>query len=141
MQDFKHIKAWQRAHALSIAIHKLTRGFARAGHAHLRSQLTRAADSIASTIVEGSGAETNKEFARFLDMSIKSANETEGHLLTSRDLDLIPPDVWEKFTSETVEIRKMTYGYRTKVLQSPRKQPIPRKEKQPRKARKPRTPP
>ncbi len=141
MQDFKHIKAWQRAHALSIAIHKLTRGFARAGHAHLRSQLTRAADSIASTIVEGCGAETNKEFARFLDMSIKSANETEGHLLTSRDLDLIRPDVWEKFTNETIEIRKMTYGYRKSVLESARNLPGKPKPRKPRGPRKPHTPP
>jgi len=125
------------AHALSIAIHKLARGFTRAGYGHLRAQLTKAADSIASTIVEGCGAETNKEFARFLDMSIKSAKETEAHLLTSRDLDLIRSDIWEKFTNETVEIRKMTYGYRKKVLESPCNQQNPRK---PKNSRKPRTP-
>ena len=68
---------WQRAHALAIAIHKLAHPFGRAGYAHLRGQLARAADSIESNIVEGCGADTNKEFARFLDMSIKSANETE----------------------------------------------------------------
>jgi four helix bundle protein len=79
MQDFRHIRAWQRAHALAIAVHKLARGFSRQGYAHLRSQLTKAADSIGDTIIEGCGADTNKEFARFLDMSIKSANETEGH--------------------------------------------------------------
>ena len=31
MQDFKHIQAWQRAHALSIAIHRAARGFSRQG--------------------------------------------------------------------------------------------------------------
>ena len=48
MQDFKHIVAWRRAHALAIALHKLTNGFGRAGYAHLQAQLTRAADSIAA---------------------------------------------------------------------------------------------
>jgi four helix bundle protein len=43
----------------------------------VRSQLTRAADSIASNIVEGCGAATDKEFARFLDVSIKSDNELD----------------------------------------------------------------
>jgi four helix bundle protein len=85
MQDFKHIQAWRRAHALAIALHKTAHGFSRVGHANLRSQLTRAADSISATIVEGCGADTNKEFARFLDISIKSANETEHHLLSARD--------------------------------------------------------
>ena len=120
MQDFKHIKVWQRAHALSIELQKATRHYARADYSRLRAQITGAADSIGDTIVEGCGAATNKEFARFLDISIKSANETEGHLLKARDLDLMSQDAWRSFTAETVEIRKMTYSYRKKVLSSKR---------------------
>ena len=101
---------------MAIAIQKLTRGFTRAGFAELRSQLSRSAGSMPSTIVEGCGAATNKEFARFLDMSIKSANETEYHLLVARDHGLISSDVWQKYTAETIEIRKMTYSYREKLL-------------------------
>ena len=116
MRDFKRIKAWQRAHALSIAIHKLARGFGRSGHAHLRDQLTRAVDSIAHNIAEGCGAASNKDFARFLDTSIKSANEAEYHLLSARDFSLISPETWETHSTETIEIRKMIYTYRQKVL-------------------------
>jgi len=86
----------------------------------LKAQLTRAADSISANIVEGCGSATNKEFGRFLDGSIKSANETEHHLLSARDLGLMSPDVWQKHSAETIEIRKMIYGYRKKVLQSNR---------------------
>ena len=117
MQDFKHILAWQRAHALAIALHKETRHFGRAGYVRLRAQLTNAADSVGGTIVEGCGAATNKEFARYLDISIKSANETEHHLLSARDHALISPDDWAHHTSETVEVRKMIFGYRSKVLE------------------------
>ena len=120
MQDFKHIRAWQRAHALAIALHKAARGFSKQGYSNLRAQLTKAAESIGDTIVEGCGADTNKEFARFLDMSIKSANETEGHLLKARDFGLMSVDVWQKHSTETVEIRKMTFSYRKKVLASKR---------------------
>lgn len=42
----------------------------------LSSQLKRAAVSISSNIAEGSGANTNKDFSNFLDISIKSALET-----------------------------------------------------------------
>src|SRR4051794_26889773 len=116
MRDFRHICAWQRAHALYIAIQKLARDFGKRGHADLRSQLTRAAHSIAANIVEGCGAATHKEFGRFLDISIKSANEAEYHLLTSHDLELVSDADWEKYTTETVEVRKMIYGYRKEVL-------------------------
>ena len=40
-------------------------------------------------------------------MSIKSANETEGHLLSARDLELFSLDEWQKFTAEAIEIRKI----------------------------------
>ena len=116
MRDFRHIRAWERGHALSIAIHRLARDFGRKGHAHLRSQLTRAAASIPSTIVEGCGAATHVEFARYLDMSIKSANEAEYHLLAAYDHGLISEIDWKKYTAETIEVRKMIYAYREAIL-------------------------
>ena len=121
MQDFRHIKAWQRAHALAIALHKRARNFSRLGYSRLRAQLTTAAESMGDTIMEGAGAATPKEFARFLDMSIKSANETEGHLLKARDLDLFSPDEWQAYTAEVIEIRKMTYSYRRTMLANDKK--------------------
>jgi len=121
MQDFRHIKAWQRAHALAIALHKRARNFSRLGYSRLRAQLTGAGDSIGDTIMEGAGAATAKEFARFLDISIKSANETEGHLLKARDLDLFSPEEWQAFTGEVIEIRKMTYSYRRTMLANDKK--------------------
>ena len=52
MQDFQHIKAWHRAHALAVALHKRARNFSRRGYSRLRAQLTGAADSIGATIAE-----------------------------------------------------------------------------------------
>lgn len=118
MQDFKRMQAWQRAHALSIAMLTLTRGFRRAGHADLRSQLLRSTESMATNIAEGCGAATKKEFARFLDVSIKSADETESHLLRARDFGLISLADWQRYSDETIQIRKMTYTYRKRVLAS-----------------------
>src|SRR5690348_7394874 len=105
MQGFRHILAWRRAHALAVALDRATVRFRATGHSGLRSQLTRAAGSIAANIVEGCGAAGNKEFARFLAIAIKSANETEYHLLLARDLELLPPAAWQRFSAETVEIR------------------------------------
>ncbi|HKW11777.1 MAG TPA: four helix bundle protein [Gemmatimonadaceae bacterium] len=121
MQEFQHIKAWQRAHALAVALHKRARNFSRLGYSRLRAQLTGAADSIGDTIAEGAGAATAKEFARYLDMSIKSANETEGHLLKARDLDLFSPEEWQAYSAEVIEIRKMTYSCRRTMLANDKK--------------------
>ena len=77
-----------------------------------------AASGIDPTAAANSGSLANKEFARFLEMTIKSANETEGHLLSARDLDLFDRDEWQKFTAETIEICKMVYTYRKRVLET-----------------------
>jgi len=117
MRDFKRLEIWRRAHALAIVIYELSTDFGRAGFGSLRSQLSRAADSIGTNIAEGCGTDSNREFARFLDMSIKSAAETENHLITARDLRLISSDAEQRHSNETVEIRKMTFAYRKRVLE------------------------
>ena len=38
--------------------------------------------------------------------------------MKARDLDLISLDEWQKYTAETIEVRKMTFGYRRKLLSS-----------------------
>jgi four helix bundle protein len=120
MQDYRQIKAWQRGHVASIEIHRLIRSFTRKGHAHLRSQLARAADSVPSNIVKGRRGASMLDFARFLDVSIKSAGEVEYRLQVARDLNLIEPNTCVRLSNEIVEIRKMTYAYRERVLESAR---------------------
>src|SRR4051794_12407901 len=117
MRDYHRLEIWRRAHALAIAIHKAARRLRGSEFAALRSQLTRAADSIATNIVEGCGAATVREFARFLDISIKSASETEYHLLSAKDRHALPDHEWQKHSSEAVEIRRMTYAYRQRLLE------------------------
>jgi four helix bundle protein len=116
MRDFKKLLVWQRAHAFSILIDETIRRIPRGGYANLKLQLGRAADSIATNVVEGCGAATQKEFARFLDISIKSANETEHHLLAARDRNVLPPTEWTSLASEVIEIRRMLFGLRKKIL-------------------------
>jgi four helix bundle protein len=119
VRDFHRIQVWQRAHVLAMAIHSIARELRGSEYATLRSQLTRAADSVAANIVEGAGASSAREFARFLDISIESASETEYHLLTARDRHALSDQRWRELSTETVAIRRMTYAYRRRLLDSP----------------------
>ena len=106
---------WQRARTFAREVRRLAAGFP-PGNAELKDQLARAADSIARNIVEGAGAASKKDFARFLDFSIKSAMETEYHLQVAVDDGLISQETWQRLTTEVVEIRKMLFGLRRRVL-------------------------
>ena len=118
MQDFHNLLVWRRAHELALHVDRLARQFPRAGSASLKSQLCRAADSIAANIVEGCGAATQREFARYLDIAIKSSSETEYHLLNARDRSLLPPADCDKQTDELTQIRRMLFALRKQVLLS-----------------------
>ena len=116
MQDFRKLLVWQRAHALAIAVDQMSRGFPRPGGGALRGQLSRAADSIAANIAEGCGASSSREFARYLDIAIKSTSETQHHLLSAGDRGLIPRTACDAAVDESVEIRRMLHGLRKRVL-------------------------
>jgi four helix bundle protein len=82
----------------------------------LATQLVKAAESISATIVEGSAASSQREFARFLDMSIKSSSECEYWLQLAADEGVMGLRYWKHLTTEVVDIRRMSCGLRRKVL-------------------------
>ena len=116
MQDYRKLLLWRKAHALVLNVPKSSRRFPRAGYAPLKLHLTRSAESIPFNIVEGCGAQSRKEFARFLSISIKSANETEYQLMLARDYLVMSRADWQFLSEETIGVRKMLCGLRNKLL-------------------------
>lgn len=116
MRDHRRLLIWARSHALAVEVRRATRGFPRAGYGPLQSQTTRAAESVVLNIVEGCGASSLKEFARFLDHSIKSTSELESQLELAKDYGALGGWEYQRLSTETVEIRRMICGYRAKVL-------------------------
>lgn len=77
MRDYRKIRAFQLADEIVILIYKLTRNFPKEEIFGLTSQMRRAAISMASNIVEGSGRDTDEDFVRFLDISFGSLRELD----------------------------------------------------------------
>jgi four helix bundle protein len=117
MQDFQKLVVWQRAHALALRVDVAIRAFPRGKGGTVRAQLGRAADSIAANIVEGCGAASQRDFARYLDIAIKSSSETQYHLMAANDRGLIGTAECTLLADEAVEIRRMLYGLRRKILE------------------------
>jgi four helix bundle protein len=100
----------------AVAVRAAAERFPKRGYAELKAQMITAAESIANTIVEGCGADTQKEFARFLGMSIKSNRELEGELELARRNGALASHDHQRLADETILIRKKTYALRKKVL-------------------------
>jgi four helix bundle protein len=123
VSDFKNLKVWRKAHALALNVHRVATGIRGSDNAGLRNQLLRAAMSVPTNIVEGTGQKSGKEFGRFLDIALKSTSELEYHLIIARDIQAISRNDCESVSTQTIEVRKMLYGLRTRVTASPPKMP------------------
>jgi len=121
VSDFKRLQVWRKAHALALNVHRVATCIRGADNASLRNQLLRAAMSIPTNIVEGTGQRSGKEFGRFLDIAIKSTSELEYHLIIADAIDAISLNDFESLSAQAIEVRKMLYGLRVRVVSSPPK--------------------
>lgn len=78
--------------------------------------MIRAAESVVFNIVEGCGGRTQKDFARFLDVSIKSNSELECQFELAKDYGVLRHRHWKALTREAVDVRRMLCGLRAKVI-------------------------
>ena len=120
MSDFKKLEVWRKAHALALDVHRVATRIRGSDNAPLRSQMIRAALSIPTNIVEGTGQRSGKEFGRFIGFALNSASELDYHLIVARDLRLIGATDFESLSSRTVEVRKMLHALQNTVLTTPR---------------------
>jgi four helix bundle protein len=75
MYKFEGLTVWKEALVLAEKCYKITSRYSEKETNGLADQLRRASTSILLNIAEGSGAESDKEFARYLYLARKSLYE------------------------------------------------------------------
>ncbi len=107
MQDFRNLKVWGKAHALTLEVYKSSKAFPPNEMYGLTSQMRRASVSIGANIAEGACRRGDVDFARFLQMAVGSASELEYHLLLAHDLELLKGTDYQRLSNEAVEVKRM----------------------------------
>lgn len=115
MNDFRKLKSWEKAHALTLQVYRATRRFPREETYSLVLQLRRAASSIPANIAEGYGRGGDAEFARYLKIAAGSACELEYHLLLARDLGYLPTRDYQGIEEKIVEVKRMLSSFIMKL--------------------------
>jgi four helix bundle protein len=128
MSDFKKLRVWRKAHALTLNVHRVAASIRGPQFAALRNQMVRAAMSVSANIVEGREQNTDREFARFLGYSLASTSELEHHFIVARDLRAITQADFSSTLDQVIDVRKMLHGLlatltRNKKLSSQRTVP------------------
>ncbi|MBW2093768.1 MAG: four helix bundle protein [Deltaproteobacteria bacterium] len=116
MRDFRELKVWEKAHALTLAIYRITRNFPSDEQFGLTVQLRRAVASIPTNIAEGCGRGSERELARFMSIAGGSASEVEYQLRLAWDLNYIGDEMYRKLNQETNEIKMMLNSFIHKLI-------------------------
>ena len=87
MKNFKELKIWQKGFDLAVMSYKLVDTFPKSERYSLSQQIIRAAVSIPSNIAEGSSRSSEKDHARFVEISLGSTFELETQFLIAKTLN------------------------------------------------------
>ena len=120
MRTVEKLEVAQRAHVLTLEIYRVTTGFPSDERFGLVAQLRRAASAIGANIADGDGGNSNREFARFLEIAKASANEVAYHVYLARDLGYLDEDTYQAISSEASVIRAMLVKLIRRLRQSSR---------------------
>lgn len=112
MHNFKELKIWQKAIELTEGVYKLLVKYPDYEKYGLTNQIRRSVVSVPSNIAEGSGRASNRDFRRFLAISLSSAFELETQLILSNKFEFISEKEFKNLSAKLQELQKMIFGFR-----------------------------
>ena len=89
-----------------MKIYKSTKSFPKEELFGLTSQIRRSFASIGYNISEGSGRNSDKEFANFINIALGSSNEAENQLILAKDLDYLNEIEYYNLLEELTILKK-----------------------------------
>lgn len=116
--NFKNLDVWKLSKELCKEIYLATNSFPSEEKFGLISQIRRCSVSIPSNIAEGTGRSSNKDFARFIDISLGSCFELETQIILSNDLGFLDNEKSIFLQEKLRKIQKMLQSLHNR-LQTP----------------------
>ncbi len=107
LKSFTELQVWQKGHALTLDVYRVTTKFPDNERFGVVSQLRRATSSVPANIAEGFGRRTTREFLQSLAIANGSLQESRYFLMLSKDLSYLPADEYQRLDSQCDSIGRM----------------------------------
>ena len=114
--NFKNLNIWKLSLDLANEVYNLTDQFPKNEEFGLKSQLRRCSVSVASNIAEGSSRSSNKDFNRFLEISLGSLYELQTQIIISSNRNYFDLEKLDNIENKIIELQRMISGFQ-KTLQ------------------------
>jgi four helix bundle protein len=118
MFRFEKLDVWRLAVDLADQVYRFTKSFPADERFGLTNQMRRAAVSISSNIAEGSGRVSDKDFARFLEISYGSLMEVVSQSAIAHRQQFLHKELYDSIYRDSEELARMLSGLRTTLLQN-----------------------
>ncbi len=115
MHNFLELQIWKKSMVLSKSIFILTKAFPDNEKYGLTSQINRASVSVPSNIAEGSSRRSDKDFGRFLQMSLGSLFELETQIILANEFEYISTNDFKTTIENIKEVQRMINGFIRKL--------------------------
>jgi four helix bundle protein len=115
---FERLDVWAVAVKYADAVYALTRSFPANEQFGLTSQMRRSAVSVSANIAEGCSRSTDKDFARFIEISYGSLMENLSEAFVARDQQFVSEEAFRKLYGDAEKLARMLSGLRSSLLKS-----------------------
>lgn len=123
MMPYERLTAWEKCHELALAVYDASDSFPKNEEYGLKSQARRAAYSAPANLAEGSAKQGNREFRRYIDISLGSLAELSYTLRFVKDRGILSQSKWRRLESLRQEAGKTTWGLYVAVRDSKSRPP------------------
>jgi four helix bundle protein len=107
IKQFEDIVGWQKGQDLAVSIYS---NFRECKDWDFRNQICRAAVSISNNIAEGFTRNSDKEFARFLNIALASNSEVKSMIYLAIRLNYLSAEIAKGLFLAVTEISKIISG-------------------------------
>lgn len=106
MRNFRDLEVWKSSIILVKKIYLITSKFTNEEKFGLSSQINRCSISIPSNIAEGCSRTSQKDFSRFLQISLGSSFELETQIEIAKEVGFIDEELYLEIILELNTIQK-----------------------------------
>jgi four helix bundle protein len=115
MRNFKELRIWQKGIDIAVKTFRLTDTFPKEDKYGICQQMNKSGVSIPSNIAEGSSRKSEKDYARFIEISPGSSFELETQLIISEKLSKGDQTLLQNLKADISDQQKMLTGFQQKL--------------------------
>lgn len=106
MRNFRNLTIWNESRFLVKEVYMFTQKLPESEKFGLISQINRCSISVPANIAEGCAKNSDRDFSRFLQISLGSLYELESHITLCQDLELSNQNISEPILEKTQILQK-----------------------------------